>query len=566
MQIKVLNFWRQLDLSRKLQIIILLLVGLVTSFLVLAWISGQHESLLEDAHEAWKSGRIYDAREYALVYIEDHPESKEALALLIHVSRTLGSPDEVKWRQAYWEAEQSYASLATYVECALYYKQNEMAQRAVVEAEGIVSERERLTLEAFVSVRFADLDAAVSQLETAFQLSEEVDDRLILNLSTLIIKGGKDSARAAQLLGLIEASSPIYLESLRAKLSLHGQLGVDLDFIAIVEELLSGTNDVYSVISALDVLVDDDPLVAKQLYHQKMDLLISDEALLLNLCLWGVQRNRLEWTLEWIERKPRAAFERAPLCWVVAGVIWLSGDKQELDDWLDSLNVTSRKTAYYAVFKLALGASGFNGMGDYSERQLLNVAGDDLKQSSDYIHKFSSFAKIFKLETVAESIYWRMTPLGADAARVGLGMLYENYAEAKDTKGLYRVMNRMTLLNPSDKIVKNNLAALGLLLGEDMNRMHRIAESLIIGDPENPTFLSTAAFSAYKEGNLRRARELIERIDFAEREVQPILFYNLLILNASGDINRVKSLIKGLDLNTLLPEEYSIVNLIQESL
>jgi len=96
--------------------------------------------------------------------------------------------------------------------------------------------------------------------------------------------------------------------------------------------------------------------------------------------------------------------------------------------------------------------------------------------------------------------------------RPALAALYELAMTDKNTRELYRVSRRLFEIEPASPVAKNNVAMFALLLGEDVAKAQKFAEEDFKLDPAQPVFLSTYAFSLYRQHRAREAADLLSKL------------------------------------------------------
>ena len=139
-----------------------------------------------------------------------------------------------------------------------------------------------------------------------------------------------------------------------------------------------------------------------------------------------------------------------------------------------------------------------------------------------------------------------------------LRALFQLYRDERDTRGLYRALQRWAKLKPDDRAVQNNVAQLSLLLGADLAKARDTARQLHEQEPQNPAFASTYAFALYRAGDTGGALKVMQRLTPAQLDDPPIALYYGIILAGS---NRRPEATRYLDLSAkaaLLPEEETL--------
>ena len=141
-----------------------------------------------------------------------------------------------------------------------------------------------------------------------------------------------------------------------------------------------------------------------------------------------------------------------------------------------------------------------------------------------------------------------------------LHTLYLQYTKAGDTEGLYRVLARLTEIDPGDLKVQNNLAQVSLLLNADLERARRRAANLYRKEPSNGVYVSTYAFSLYAKGDAKGALKVMRTLRKDQLSEPPLAAYYGIFLAASGEKNKAREYLELGRQTELLPEERTLLD------
>lgn len=155
-------------------------------------------------------------------------------------------------------------------------------------------------------------------------------------------------------------------------------------------------------------------------------------------------------------------------------------------------------------------------------------------------------------------LLWTLTKFPARETET-LSFLYGHYAKANDTQGLYRVLLRMAEKNPDDLNVQNNLAQTSLLLGAEPDRARKLAAETHKKDPNNPSYVSTYAFSLYTKGDANAALQAMNGLTEEQLRQPAISAYYGVFLASGGDVTRARMFLDLGEKAALLPEEKALV-------
>jgi predicted Zn-dependent protease len=141
-----------------------------------------------------------------------------------------------------------------------------------------------------------------------------------------------------------------------------------------------------------------------------------------------------------------------------------------------------------------------------------------------------------------------------------LHSLYKHYAKQRDTQGLYRVLSRLSELEPTDRVVRNNLAQIALLLNADPARARKIAAELYREEPGNGTYASTYAFGLYSQGDVTQALKIMNSLSADQLQDPGTSAYFGIFLTAVGRRQDAEPyLVRGATAS-LLPEEKALLD------
>jgi hypothetical protein len=136
--------------------------------------------------------------------------------------------------------------------------------------------------------------------------------------------------------------------------------------------------------------------------------------------------------------------------------------------------------------------------------------------------------------------------------------LYQHYAKAADTQGLYRVLVRLSELDPTNLNVENNLAQIALLLNANPEEARRLAADVYHKSPANPAYMTTFAYSLLTQGDTKNAARIMRTLTEDQLADPTISIYYGVCLAAAKDERARAYLDFGKKAN-LLPEEKALV-------
>lgn len=133
------------------------------------------------------------------------------------------------------------------------------------------------------------------------------------------------------------------------------------------------------------------------------------------------------------------------------------------------------------------------------------------------------------------------------------------YTSTGNTKGLHKLYRTMLGHDRTNVMIRNNVAATALLLGEDIASAHELAKALYSEQPTNPAVASTYAFSLWRQDKARDAATVLAKFDPALLERPPFALYNGMVLHALGQTNQAAKYFAAAAASRLLPEERALL-------
>ncbi len=137
--------------------------------------------------------------------------------------------------------------------------------------------------------------------------------------------------------------------------------------------------------------------------------------------------------------------------------------------------------------------------------------------------------------------------------------LFQQYTARGDTAGLYRVYQALLERRPDSVEAKNNVAALGLLLGRDTTRAGGLAKEVYEAAKTNAIYVSTYAFALHEQGSNAEGLKLMQVLPQTELERPNIAAYYAVLLTAAGEKEKAQPYFARAEKAQLLPEERKLV-------
>ncbi len=140
-----------------------------------------------------------------------------------------------------------------------------------------------------------------------------------------------------------------------------------------------------------------------------------------------------------------------------------------------------------------------------------------------------------------------------------LEMLQQQYTVRLDTRGLQRVYATVASFNPRDMIAKNNLAAVSLLLNNQVTQAHQMAREVYQSNSSNEVFASTYAWSLHVQGKSAEALQTMEKLAPRHLENPAIALYYGALLATNRQPEKAKLFLDIAARAKLLPEEKALL-------
>jgi hypothetical protein len=135
------------------------------------------------------------------------------------------------------------------------------------------------------------------------------------------------------------------------------------------------------------------------------------------------------------------------------------------------------------------------------------------------------------------------------------------YHEEKNTRGLFRVANRMVELRSADKTIRNNVVMLGSLLGIDNYLFRQWAKENWEDDKgAHPQFATTYAYVLFQHGRIDDAIAVLSKLSTDALNNPSDALYAGIIRATAGDRQDAKRLLDIASGGNLLPEEQKLLS------
>ncbi len=158
----------------------------------------------------------------------------------------------------------------------------------------------------------------------------------------------------------------------------------------------------------------------------------------------------------------------------------------------------------------------------------------------------------------AREALWRAVDSAHAESSGALTMLFSDYEEARDTRSLVRVFDRMVERGVGGRSAQNNFALLSLVLNDRTERSFALARTLNESDPKDPQAILLLAFAHVRQGRAAEGARLLRTLPAERLAVPEVAAYGTVILAAAGDAEGARRLAAVAAGAKLLPEERQI--------
>ncbi len=183
----------------------------------------------------------------------------------------------------------------------------------------------------------------------------------------------------------------------------------------------------------------------------------------------------------------------------------------------------------------------------------------EASKSQEQLVRLEQIAESWKWEPEAESVLWKLTERTAPPDWVFMTLQTRLLARG-DSEGLRRLWQRKHELDPADVVITNNLALVYLLRGESKDAAHKLAAEVYESDKTNPYFVSTYAFSLYRQGKAQDALKLMNSLTPDQRKDPSTAVTYVAILVAANAKDQAREILPQIKSGNLLPEEKRLLD------
>jgi Flp pilus assembly protein TadD len=279
----------------------------------------------------------------------------------------------------------------------------------------------------------------------------------------------------------------------------------------------------------------------------------TNEAKASELAEWQMQKTSPGDALAWIKTVPAAIRTNMPVELVEAGCRCYVNDWSGLQAQMEAENWAEMEFMRHAFLSRALREQR---LGDSSkaEWELANRMAGSQKE------KFVMLLQLveqWSWQSESEDILWtieRKFP-GETWAVSSLGRVLFHGGR---TRAILQLYEDELKRSPGNLEAKNNVAFCALLLDAQELKPNDLAREVYLASPNNPSYISTYAFSLYLQGKNQEAFKVIQQIPPANLQDPQIAGYYGILLKATGNREKARVYLNWTSRAHLLPEERAL--------
>ncbi len=548
----------------KIGLILGALLGLAA---VATWLFGRpfyhryrERHFLAQAQAYRAQGDVRKAAISARQVLRQNATNVPAWRLLAEVAAAANLPTELEWRQRVVTMDPSLENRLALITAALRRQPPPypLAAQAIKEAEPLGRESIAYhSLAAELAVKLRQPDAAEAHFARACQL-EPTNNANQLNLAAI----------------RLGASDPLIAAEARATLERLGGL-TNLGTAALnwlVADSLSRSN-LAEAISRSQRLAAH-PAATLQDQVQNLELLWQAQDPSLEACLealktragtqaagtlqladWMIRHQRAGPALAWLRSLPASVQAQQPTPMAIVNCLLALQEWVELQTFLKDPPWEEIEFLRQAALAQAAWQLKQDVVAETHWRNATGDAGERLRALIPLL----DLARQWRRKAECVDLLWMIADR-FPKERWALAELDGFYQSEANTRGLNRVYAAQLAYDPTNLVLRNNLAASGLLLNQNPVEISESFLPLWREHTNNPTIASTYAFALHKQGKTEEGLKVLEQLPPDKLRQPPIAVYYAVLLAESGRTNEAKPFATLARTVRLLPEESALLD------
>ena len=457
--------------------------------------SWREKKLLSAARASFERGDLPNAVMICRQLLQGNAFDPDVCRLMVGINEQVNSPQAIGWAQKLADfSHDDPEALTILAMLGLKFGETGVAEEALnrlpAPAKGTAG---TISIQAALAITAGQFEKAESLFERATRLQpSNLNWRLDLLKCHLQFPylGQADSARRE--LEALSKNPIIKAEALRALLEDARSHSNSQRAAAIAEELAS----------LPDATLPDKLALIEQLQatsSQRFSIEIAklrgaigssgSPELVSQVMTWQNNHGLTRESSNWAEQLPGNRVEKVPV--QISQCDALMG----LNEWLRlRTKVAGADWGWMNYLRLAIYARAKQALGDSDFRQSWDSAITATVGDWGALTSLASLAESWGWNQQAVETLW-LIARQPEGQRAALQKLYTIYESERNLSELYKVAKRYWEVYPKDPVAMNNVASLGLLLGQDADRASKLAEEVYSEKPTVSAFAATYAFS-----------------------------------------------------------------------
>jgi len=494
--------------------------------------------------------------------LKANPRNIEACRLMANLTEAARSPESLMWRQRVLELNpNSFDDRMFLAQSALIFRDYALATNTLA---GVADVNKNTAAFHSVAGSVALAAGQPDQAQAHFSESIRLDPtnpipQVNLAVVRLHLTNALDMAEARiALQRIIMNSTNAILQSLARR-----ELIVDAvrfnnmtTAMTLSKELAEPTNALFSdKILRLDVLLKTSNAELKSTLAAYQREAATDPAKLYDLSTWQMSRFSPAEALVWLQSLPMSTRTNQPAALLAAQCELEKRDWKGLQSDIGPQNWGELDFVRHALLARTLREQNLTTASTAEWGVALNAA----SRSKGGLISLYRLAAAWTWNTEAEEALW---------------IIVKRYPEEKwapeflssalmtwhRTRSMMDLFNIMLKRDPDNLANKNNLAMTAMLLDAQQYKPYDLAQEVYAKSPKNPSYVSTYAFSLYKQGKFAEALKVMQQLAPKDLESPSMAGYYGLILKANGNKSEAKAYLNRISKPQLMPEELELFN------
>jgi tetratricopeptide (TPR) repeat protein len=276
------------------------------------------------------------------------------------------------------------------------------------------------------------------------------------------------------------------------------------------------------------------------------------------LVTWQLANISLDSTLAWLRSLPVNTQTNQPATILIAKCLASKQDWLGLRTWVEKQNWGEVDFLRHAYLARALREQNLSATSDTEWELAVKLASND-KSVKARVDKpnlvlLLGMAAQWGWQGKGEEILWSIVGKYPSEQWANNSLVQLLFTSGR-TRPLMMLYTQQLNWKPTDLSVKNNLAMCALLLEAQELKPNDLAREVFEKEPDNPSNVSTYAFSLHLQKKDAEALKVIEKLKPDELKSPSIAGYYGLILAATGNPAKAKAYLNLVGNSNLLPEE-----------